>query len=57
MCGIPGSVNFKLSYQNINQSMFRRGPDEQNRFLVGNIYFYPLRLAIHEIGGATHAVG
>ena len=27
MCGIAGSINFKLSYPIINQNMFHRGPD------------------------------
>lgn len=51
MCGIAGSVNFRLSYHDINQNMFHRGPDEQTGFLVDNIDFYHLRLAIQDIGG------
>ncbi len=51
MCGIAGSVNFKLSYEQINRSMFHRGPDEQNGFLSGNVDLYHLRLSILDISG------
>lgn len=51
MCGIAGSVNFKLSYQGINDEMFHRGPDEQAGFAVDNIDLYHLRLAILDISG------
>ena len=51
MCGIAGSVNFKLSYQQVNDSMFHRGPDEQHGFLSGNVDLYHLRLSILDIGG------
>lgn len=51
MCGIAGSVNFKLSYQQVNKYMFHRGPDEQNGFTAGNIDLYHLRLSIVDIGG------
>jgi asparagine synthase (glutamine-hydrolysing) len=51
MCGIAGSVNFKLSYDTIKAQMLHRGPDEQSSFLCHNIDFYHLRLAILDIGG------
>ncbi len=51
MCGIAGSVNFKLSYDQINRSMFHRGPDEQNGFLSENVDLYHLRLSILDISG------
>ncbi len=51
MCGIAGGVNFKLSYQQINQSMLHRGPDEQNGFTVDNVDLYHLRLSILDIAG------
>ncbi len=50
MCGIAGSVNFKLAYDSIKSSMLHRGPDEQNGFREDNIDFYHLRLAIVDIG-------
>ncbi len=53
MCGIAGSVNFKLSYQQVNESMFHRGPDEQNGFISGNVDLYHLRLSILDIGGGS----
>jgi len=51
MCGIAGAVNFKISYQQVNQNMFHRGPDEQNGFAIDNIDLYHLRLAIVDISG------
>ena len=51
MCGIAGAVNFTLSYQQINENMLHRGPDEQNGFRTDNIDFYHLRLSILDIGG------
>lgn len=49
MCGIAGSVNFKISHQQVKQSMLHRGPDEQNGCTTDNIYFYHLRLSILDI--------
>ena len=51
MCGIAGSVNFKLPYSIINQYMIRRGPDEQRGYVCDNIDFYHLRLSILDISG------
>ncbi|MEN9569612.1 MAG: hypothetical protein RL172_843 [Bacteroidota bacterium] len=51
MCGIAGAVNYKLSYQLINNSMLHRGPDEQNGFTEHNTDLYHLRLSIQDIGG------
>ena len=51
MCGIAGSVNFKLSYEQINRSMIHRGPDDQNGFLSENVDLYHLRLSILDISG------
>ena len=51
MCGIAGSINFKLSYRNIDQNMFHRGPDEQAGFMIDNIDLYHLRLSILDIVG------
>jgi asparagine synthase (glutamine-hydrolysing) len=51
MCGIAGTVNFKLSYPIVDETMLHRGPDEQNGFIADNVNFYHLRLAILDIGG------
>jgi len=51
MCGIAGSVNFKLSYPDIDKNMFHRGPDEQHGFMADNVDLYHLRLSILDIGG------
>jgi len=49
MCGIAGSVNFKLPYDALNAVMHHRGPDEQNYFSSGNVDFFHLRLSIMDI--------
>ena len=51
MCGIAGSVNFKLSYRQVNNKMLHRGPDEQNGFTADNVDLYHLRLSIVDIAG------
>ncbi|MEO8768511.1 MAG: asparagine synthase (glutamine-hydrolyzing) [Ferruginibacter sp.] len=51
MCGIAGSVNFKLVYEKINAVMHHRGPDEQNSFTTENVDLYHLRLSILDIAG------
>lgn len=49
MCGITGSINFKLSYSIINSKLLHRGPDEQRGLVVDNIDLYHHRLAIQDI--------
>jgi asparagine synthase (glutamine-hydrolysing) len=49
MCGIAGSVNFKLDYNALKSSMLHRGPDEQSGCTIDNIDFYHLRLSIVDI--------
>ena len=51
MCGIAGSVNFKLSYSTVKNTMLHRGPDEQNSLSADNIDLYHLRLSILDIAG------
>ena len=51
MCGIAGSVNFKLSMPAVNDKMLHRGPDEQNGFTADNVDLYHLRLSILDIAG------
>ena len=51
MCGIVGSVNYKLSHSKIKETMLHRGPDEQNGLLEDNIDLFHLRLSIVDIGG------
>lgn len=53
MCGIAGSVNYKLSYSTIDASMHHRGPDGQHGFSYDNIDFYHLRLSILDIAGGV----
>ncbi len=49
MCGIAGSINFKLPYQQVKKILFHRGPDEQAGWGEDNVDFYHLRLAILDI--------
>jgi asparagine synthase (glutamine-hydrolysing) len=51
MCGIAGSINFKLSYNTIKNSMLHRGPDEQNGYTKDNVDLFHLRLSILDISG------
>jgi asparagine synthase (glutamine-hydrolysing) len=51
MCGIAGSINFKLAYHKINAVMHHRGPDEQDSFAFDNVDLHHLRLAILDISG------
>jgi asparagine synthase (glutamine-hydrolysing) len=51
MCGIAGSVNYKLSYYKVNEAMLHRGPDEQNGYSYENVDLYHLRLSILDISG------
>ncbi len=51
MCGIAGSINHKLLYQNLLNTMLHRGPDEQKGYTNGNVDFFHFRLSIVDING------
>ncbi len=51
MCGIAGSVNFKMNYSEVDDVMHHRGPDEQNGFAADNVDLFHLRLSILDIAG------
>lgn len=51
MCGIAGSVNFKLPYPLIREQLMHRGPDEQSGIQLDQVDLYHLRLSILDIGG------
>ena len=51
MCGIAGSINYKLPYDIINKKMIHRGPDEQNGIEENNVDLYHLRLSILDVDG------
>ncbi len=51
MCGIAGSVNFKIDTSKLYQSLFHRGPDEQSHFNYNNLEFHHFRLSIQDIAG------
>ena len=49
MCGIAGTVNSELTYDNVIATMGHRGPDEHGGYKHGNVNFFHLRLAILDI--------
>ncbi|MBL0274378.1 MAG: asparagine synthase (glutamine-hydrolyzing) [Chitinophagaceae bacterium] len=51
MCGIAGSVNFRLDIPSLTRDLFHRGPDEQTTFEEGNLQLHHHRLAILDIAG------
>ena len=51
MCGIAGTVNYNLSYDDVIRTMGHRGPDEQNCYQNKNVDFFHLRLSILDISG------
>ena len=51
MCGIAGSVNFKLDIPSLTRDLYHRGPDEQTTFEEGNVQLHHHRLAILDIAG------
>jgi len=51
MCGIAGSINFRLDIPQLTCDLFHRGPDEQTTFEEGAVQFHHHRLAILDIAG------
>jgi asparagine synthase (glutamine-hydrolysing) len=51
MCGIAGSINFRLDIPQLTCDLFHRGPDEQTTFVEGAVQFHHHRLAILDIAG------
>ena len=51
MCGIAGSINFRLNIPELTKDLFHRGPDEQTTFEEGMIQLHHHRLAILDIAG------
>ena len=49
MCGIAGSINFKLNIPKISEDLLHRGPDEQTFFEDNNLQFHHHRLAVLDI--------
>src|SRR5438105_353163 len=49
MCGIAGSVNYKLPYNTIDSVMHHRGPDAQKGYGNDNVDLFHLRLSIVDI--------
>ncbi len=53
MCGIAGSVNFKLDIPKLTRDLWHRGPDEQASFEEGPVQLHHHRLAILDIAGGA----
>jgi asparagine synthase (glutamine-hydrolysing) len=51
MCGIAGSINYKLNIAQLTRDLWHRGPDEQSTFESGNLQLHHHRLAILDIAG------
>jgi asparagine synthase (glutamine-hydrolysing) len=50
MCGIAGAINYqKYNLDDIKESLYHRGPDEQTIYYDGNIALLHTRLAIQDI--------
>ena len=49
MCGIVGSINFKLDKDALKKAMLHRGPDEQCGYMHGQVDLFHFRLAILDI--------
>jgi len=51
MCGIAGSVNFRLDIPRLTKDLYHRGPDEQTTYEDGPLQLHHHRLAILDIAG------
>ena len=51
MCGIAGSINYRLNIPQLTSDLFHRGPDEQTTFEEGSVQLHHHRLAILDIAG------
>ena len=51
MCGIAGSINYRLNIPELTKDLFHRGPDEQTTFEEGAVQLHHHRLAILDIAG------
>jgi len=49
MCGIAGSINFKLNIPKISKDLLHRGPDEQTFFEDNSLQLHHHRLAVLDI--------
>jgi asparagine synthetase B (glutamine-hydrolysing) len=56
MCGIAGSVVFKLPYVTVTDSLLRRSPNTQYGFTKDNADLFHLRLSITDIANGQQAM-
>jgi asparagine synthase (glutamine-hydrolysing) len=53
MCGIAGSVNFRLDITKLTRDLWHRGPDAQNTFEESAVQLHHHRLSILDIAGGN----
>jgi asparagine synthase (glutamine-hydrolysing) len=51
MCGIAGSVNYRLNLPKLTKDLYHRGPDEQATFEEKEVQLHHHRLAILDVAG------
>jgi asparagine synthase (glutamine-hydrolysing) len=56
MCGIAGSVNFKLDIEVLTKDLLHRGPDDQQTYLDENVCLHHHRLAILDIAAGKQPI-
>jgi hypothetical protein len=57
MCGIAGIINFQnYNLDNIVNSLFHRGPDNQSIYKDENVVFIHTRLSIQDIANGRNAI-
>jgi len=49
MCGIAGSINYRLDIPRLTKDLWHRGPDEQDTFIKDTLQLHHHRLAILDI--------
>ncbi|WP_066346432.1 asparagine synthase (glutamine-hydrolyzing) [Aliarcobacter cryaerophilus] len=49
MCGIAGSINFKLDLEVLKQSLYHRGPDKQSFYQYEKVSLFHSRLSIQDL--------
>ena len=51
MCGVSGSIHFQLPERRLQSLMHHRGPNDQQGWNDGQVYFFHFRLSIVDIAG------
>lgn len=56
MCGIAGSINFKLDIGILTKDLWHRGPDDQQTYVDENVCLHHHRLAILDIAAGKQPI-